>query len=136
MVEFSVGDATTPPEQFLLLYKARCDLKFLERVQDDYRGDEDFKAVLFHCKVFLGLEQLRRVPCILCEPINLFLEWDVVNEKTEGFHCAAHADLFHATRSYFTSAYCCDRYHPDKRYDWRVPELEDTSATSRARSPT
>ena len=135
MVEFNLGDATAPSDQYLLMYKASCDLKFLERVQDDYRDDEEFKAILFHCKVFLGMEQLRRVPCIICEPVNLFLEWDIVNEKTQGFHCDEHTDIFHNTRRYFSSAFCCDRYHPDKRYDWRVLGPEDTNETKMARSP-
>jgi len=56
MVEFNLGDATTASDQYLLMYKASCDLKFLERIKDDYRNDEEFKAILFHCKVFLGME--------------------------------------------------------------------------------
>ena len=114
MVEFNLGDATMPSEQYLLQYKARCDLVFLEQVQEDLRRNDEFKALLFHCKVFLGMEQFRIVPCFICEPINPIDEWDIVNEKTQGFHCAEHTEVFHNTRIFFSTSYCCDRYHPDK----------------------
>ena len=133
MVEFNLGDATIPSEQYLLMYKANCDLKFLEHLNQKYSGDEEIKAALFHCKVFLGREHLQTVSCVICHPIDIIRELEVIREKTEGFHCAEHSDVFHVTRDFFSTAYCCDRYHPDKRFRWHTHA--DSSATSRAQSP-
>ena len=88
MVEFNLGDAITPSEQYLLMYKSSCDLKFLEHLCEKYNDDEDIKAALFHCKVFLGRERLQTVSCIICHPIDITMELEVISEKTEGFHCA------------------------------------------------
>jgi hypothetical protein len=77
------------------MYKASCDLKLLEHLHEKYSDDEEIEAALFHCKVFLGRERLQTVPCVICHPIDTIMELEVISKKTEGFHCAEHAAVFH-----------------------------------------